>query len=182
MTSELKQEDLEQIQKMSKEAGIVPVNNPTGEDLWMKELERLWILRKDLEKDWRYSSLTEVVTYLTGWTLCFINILGSTVQRCKVAYGFRKEKRKSVPCKIRIDIHSGSLIKAKSGITFDIWGDAINISSHLESTSVPGEIHISEETRDYLEGLGQLTSRGEISLRGKGGWSTFFLESFNSWE
>ena len=51
MTSELKQEDLEQIQKMSKEAGIVPVNNPAGEDLRMKELERLWILRKDLEKD-----------------------------------------------------------------------------------------------------------------------------------
>jgi adenylate cyclase len=106
--------------------------------------------------------------------------LGSTVQRSKVPYGFSKGKRKSVPCKIRIDIHSGRLIAATSGIAFDIWGDAINIASHIESTSKSVEIHISEKTRDYLEGLGQLTSRGEISLRGKGVWSTFFLESFNS--
>jgi len=106
--------------------------------------------------------------------------LGSTVQRSTVPYGFSKGKRKSVPCKIRINIHSGPLIAATSDIAFDIWGDAINIASHIESTSESVEIHISEKTRDYLEGLGQLTSRGEISLRGKGVWSTFFLESFNS--
>ena len=94
MTSELKQEDLEQVQKLCKEAGIVPVNNPTNEDFRIKELKRLGMLEKDLEKDRRYSSLTEVVTYLTGCKLCFINILGSTVQRCKVAYGFSKEERK----------------------------------------------------------------------------------------
>ena len=60
---------------------------------------------------------------------------------------------------MRIDIHSGSLITAKSGITFDIWGDAINIASHLERTSVPEKINISEKTRNFLEGLGQLTSQ-----------------------
>jgi len=50
----------------------------------------------------------------------------------------------------------------------------------MESTSEPGKIHISEKTKDYLEGVGQLTSRGEITLKGKGVWSTFFLESLNS--
>ena len=63
---------------------------------------------------------------------------------------------------------------------YDIWGDAVNIAARLESTSEPGKIHISEKTRDYLEGVGQLTSRGEITLKGKGVWSTFFLESLNS--
>ena len=76
MTGELKQEDLEQVQKLCKEAGIVPVINPTNEDLRMKELKCLGMLEKDLEKDRRYSSLTEVVTYLTGCTHCFINIFG----------------------------------------------------------------------------------------------------------
>ena len=66
MTGELKQEDLEQGQKLCEEAGIVPVINPANEDLRMKELKRLGMLEKDLEKDRRYSSLTEVVTYLTG--------------------------------------------------------------------------------------------------------------------
>ena len=49
MTGELKQEDLEQVQKLCKEAGIVPVINPANEDLRMKELKRLGMLEKDLE-------------------------------------------------------------------------------------------------------------------------------------
>jgi len=81
---------------------------------------------------------------------------------------------------LRIGIHSGPLIAGTSGNAFDIWGDAVNIASRMESTSEPGKIHISEKTRDYLEGVGQLTSRGEITLKGKGVWSTFFLESLNS--
>ena len=70
----------------------------------MKELKRLGMLEKDLEKDRRYSSLTEVVTYLTGCKHCFINILGSTIQRCKVAYGFSEEERESVPWDMPRDI------------------------------------------------------------------------------
>ena len=48
MTGELKEEDLEQVQKLCKEAVIVPVNNPANEDLRMKELKRLGMLEKDL--------------------------------------------------------------------------------------------------------------------------------------
>ena len=65
MTGELKQEDLEQVQKLCKEAGIVPVNNPANEDLRMKELKRLGMLEKDLEQDPRYALLTEVAADLT---------------------------------------------------------------------------------------------------------------------
>jgi len=36
----------------------------------------------------------------------------------------------------------------------------------MESSSEPGKVHISEKTKDYLEGVGQLTSRGEIKLKG----------------
>ena len=121
-----------------------------------------------------------MVTYLTVCKLFFINILGSTVQRCNVAYGFSKEERKSILWKIRIDIHSGLLIAGESGNVFDIWGDAINIASRLEIHRESEKIHISEKTRDDLKGLGQLTSQGKISNKDKGGWSTFFLESFNS--
>ena len=80
---------------------------------------------------------------------------------------------------LRIGIHSGALIAGISGNSFDIWGDAVNIAARLESSSDPGKIHISEKTRDYLEGVGQLTPRGNIALKGKGSWSTFFLETLN---
>ena len=65
MTGELKQEDLELVQKMCKRDGIVPVKNPTNEDLRMKELKRLRMLEKDLERNRRFTSLTKVATYLT---------------------------------------------------------------------------------------------------------------------
>jgi hypothetical protein len=65
MTGELKQEDLEQVRKLCKEAGIVPVSNPVNEDLRLTELKRLGMLEKDLEQDPRYALLTEVAAYLT---------------------------------------------------------------------------------------------------------------------
>ena len=80
---------------------------------------------------------------------------------------------------IRIGIHSGPVIAGTAGNTFDIWGDAVNIAARLESSGESGKIHISEKTKDYLEGAGNFTPRGEVELKNKGSWSTFFLDELN---
>jgi len=49
----------------------------------------------------------------------------------------------------------------------------------LESSCESGKIHISEKTKDYLEGFGKLKPRGKIELKGKGICQTFFLELTN---
>ena len=77
---------------------------------------------------------------------------------------------------VRIGIHSGPVIAGTAGKIFDIWGDAVNIASRMESSGESGKIHISEKTKDYLKGFANLTHRGEIELKNKGKWSTFFLE------
>ena len=77
---------------------------------------------------------------------------------------------------VRIGIHSGPVIAGTAGNIFDIWGDAVNIASRMESSGESGKIHISEKTKDYLEGSANLSHRGEIELKNKGKWSTFFLE------
>ena len=396
MTGELNQKDLEKVRKECEELGMIPIKNPENEDLRLKELKSLGILEKNLEQDPRFSSLTEVATYLTECPYCAINILGSTVQRCKIIFGLSKKEEKDFQkdsprdlsiCQfslinphqpliienlleddrtkmkyshpdssglkfyagaplisskgyslgtlcvadeiakslkhnqieglrlladqvvsmiendnssknvndienksdenifeitgrfyssatilfadivgftskvermepgellatldtffrgfdkiisknkiqkvktigdaymcvggigdkdsshakkvclsaldmlrfveginlqnealgkecweIRIGIHSGSLIAGNFGNTFDIWGDSVNIASRLESSSYPGKIHISQKTKDYLEGMGEVTPRGEIELKDKGLWNTFFLESLN---
>ena len=396
MLSELNQEELNKVQKNCRDQGIVPVGNTPNEDLRLNELKRLNIMDKDLGQDPRYSSLTEIASYLTECPYSAINILGSTLQRCKIIFGLSKEEEQdferdeprdlticqfsletphqpliienlledertknkysrpeassirfyagaplissrgfslgvlcvvddspkslkhnqieglriladqivslienehdtkhlrendvkidekdaesigkyyssatilfadfvgftskverlepgellatlnmffngfdkivqkykvrkvktigdaymcvggipekrinhaSEVCKValdmlkfvdasnmqhevlgkerwelRIGIHSGALIAGISGNSFDIWGDAVNIAARLESSSDTGKIHISEKTKDYLEGLGQLTPRGKITLKDKGNWSTFFLESLN---
>ncbi len=79
---------------------------------------------------------------------------------------------------LRIGIHSGPVIAGTSGNTFDIWGDAVNIASRVESSGEKGKIHISEKTADYLEGKGNLVPRGNVELKSKGSWNTYFFEGF----
>ena len=77
---------------------------------------------------------------------------------------------------LRIGVHSGPVIAGTAGNIFDIWGDAVNIASRMESSGERGRIHISEKTKDYIAGYANLSHRGEIELKNKGKWSTFFLE------
>ena len=84
------------------------------------------------------------------------------------------------PCwELRIGIHSGPVIAGTTGSTFDIWGDSVNIAARLESSSESGKIHISEKTKDYLEDAGSFSPRGDVELKNKGAWSTFFLDKLN---
>ena len=80
---------------------------------------------------------------------------------------------------LRIGIHSGPVIAGTAGNTFDIWGDAVNIAARLESNGESGKIHISEKTKDYLEDTANFTPRGDVELKNKGAWSTFFLDKLN---
>ncbi len=92
MNAELTQEELKQVRKQCKEQGIVPVINLSKEDLRLTEVKRLNMLERDLEQDKRYSSLTELAAYLTECPHSAINVLGSTVQRCKIIFGLSKEE------------------------------------------------------------------------------------------
>ena len=78
---------------------------------------------------------------------------------------------------LRIGIHSGPLIAGFSSDSFDVWGDTVNIAARLESSGEQGKIHISEKTSNYLGEKGIVTPRGEISLKNKGSWKTFFLDN-----
>ena len=69
-------------------AGIIPVQNLKNENQRIAEVKRLGILDRDLGKERKYNTLTQVASYLTGCNHSMINILDSNVQQCKVSYGF----------------------------------------------------------------------------------------------
>ena len=93
MNGELTQEELKQVRKQCKEQGIVPAINLSKEDLQLTEVKRLNMLERDLEQDKHYSSLTELAAYFTECPHSAINVLGSTVQRCKIIFGLSKEEK-----------------------------------------------------------------------------------------
>jgi adenylate cyclase len=79
---------------------------------------------------------------------------------------------------IRIGIASGPVVAGVVGVKkffYDVWGDAVNVASRMESTGVPGRIQVSPETYDYVKDQFEFESRGPIDVKGKGKLTTWLL-------
>lgn len=78
----------------------------------------------------------------------------------------------------RIGINSGPLVGGVIGLrkfVFDVWGDAVNTASRMESHGVPGRIHVTEATYQLLCDSFDLEPRGVVDVKGKGPMRTWFL-------
>ncbi len=79
---------------------------------------------------------------------------------------------------MRIGIHTGTVVAGIVGTrkySYDLWGDVVNIASRLESTSLPGRIHVANAVRTRLLDDFELEERGQVEIRGLGSVQTFFL-------
>ncbi|MBL3527134.1 MAG: adenylate/guanylate cyclase domain-containing protein [gamma proteobacterium endosymbiont of Lamellibrachia anaximandri] len=83
----------------------------------------------------------------------------------------------------RIGISSGPVIGGVIGrqkFHYDVWGDAVNMASRMESHGVPGKIQITQETYKLLKDACICLPRGKVSVKGKGEMETWFLEGFKA--
>ena len=79
---------------------------------------------------------------------------------------------------IRIGINTGSVVAGVIGIrkfSYDLWGDAVNVASRMESSGEPGKIHVTAKTYQCLKDKYAFQERGAIVIKGKGNMTTYWL-------
>ena len=79
---------------------------------------------------------------------------------------------------LRIGINSGPVVAGVIGrkrFLYDLWGDAVNMASRMESHGTPGRIQVTRATYELLRDEFVLERRGPVTIKGKGDVETFYL-------
>jgi PAS domain S-box-containing protein len=79
---------------------------------------------------------------------------------------------------LRIGINSGPVVAGVIGtkkFIYDLWGNAVNTASRMESHGVPGRIQVSLYTYELLRDKYEFEERGSIDIKGQGEMRTYFL-------
>ncbi len=81
---------------------------------------------------------------------------------------------------LRIGIHTGKVIAGvvgKNKFAYDIWGDAVNTASRMESSGEPGKVNISGDTYTLVKDHFNCVYRGKVKAKNKGDIDMYFVES-----
>lgn len=84
---------------------------------------------------------------------------------------------------LRIGINTGSVVAGVIGLkkfSYDLWGDAVNLASRMESHGIVGKIQLSETTYLHIKDDYKLEKRGLIQVKGRGEVTTYLLISRNN--
>ena len=81
----------------------------------------------------------------------------------------------------RIGINTGAVVAGIIGqkkFQYDVWGDAVNTASRMESQGLPGKIQISEKTYTLVKDEFVCIPRGKLEIKGLGVMNTYLLTGY----
>jgi adenylate cyclase len=79
---------------------------------------------------------------------------------------------------LRIGMAAGPVVAGVVGAKkffYDIWGDAVNVASRMETTDVEGRIQVPDNVYERLQHEFVLEERGLVEVKGKGPMHTWYL-------
>jgi class 3 adenylate cyclase len=83
-----------------------------------------------------------------------------------------------IPLRLRIGLNSGPVVAGIIGrrkFIYDLWGDAVNLASRMESTGIPDAIQVTRPVFEKLKDRYAFEARGPIEVKGKGSVETWVL-------
>ena len=69
---------------------------------------------------------------------------------------------------LRIGVHTGPVVAGVVGLhkfAFDIWGDAVNFSSRMETSGAPGRVNLSSNTYARIKDFFSCEKRGKVATK-----------------
>lgn len=111
-------------------------------------------------------------------TMAALEIRNYILDRKKLA-----ENTKSSSWDIRIGLHSGPLVTGVVGtkkISYDVWGDTVNIAARAEQSSVENNITITDNIAKSILPYFNITHRGKISVKHGGEVDMYFVNTLKN--
>jgi adenylate cyclase len=94
--------------------------------------------------------------------------------------GLTDSRGRAVP--LRIGMASGPVVAGVVGsqrFFYDVWGDAVNVASRMESTAAVGRIQVPQPVYQRLRNRFMFEERGDVDVKGKGVMQTWYLVGRN---
>ncbi|WP_008308859.1 adenylate/guanylate cyclase domain-containing protein [Leptolyngbya sp. PCC 6406] len=89
------------------------------------------------------------------------------------------KRHDDIPFSLRIGIDTGPVVAGVIGLkkfSYDLWGNAVNVASRMESQGIADNIQVTETVYEHLKNRYVFESRGMIDVKGKGEMLTYLLK------